>query len=63
MSTQTFYYYDDDSRTVYHHDELVEDRPDLIFLGSSMNPNKQMTVAVMFQGRELGAVGKIRPLF
>jgi len=42
---EIYYYYDDDTRTVFWTETETEDRPDLIFLGSSENPNKKMAVA------------------
>lgn len=60
--SETYYYFDDHTRTVYYSDELVEDRPDLMFLGSSMNPNMKMTVSVMIQDMSLPFGYKIKPL-
>lgn len=59
---ETYYYYDEQTRTVFHSEELVEDRPDLIFLGSSLNPNKRMTVATMVQSMDRPHGYKIKPL-
>lgn len=59
---ETYYYFDEKTRTVYHSEELVEDRPDLIFLGSSLNPNKKMTVATMVQDMDQAFGYKIKPL-
>jgi len=44
---QNYFYFDEDTRTIFHSINLVEDRPDLQFLGSSLNPNIRMTAAVM----------------
>lgn len=43
--TEFFYYYDDETRTVFWSEKEIEDRPDLIFIGSSVNPNKKMAIA------------------
>lgn len=59
---ETYYYFDEKTRTVYHSTELVEDRPDLMFMGSSLNPNHRMTVAVMAQDLDQVFGYKIRPL-
>lgn len=59
---ETFYYFDEKTRTVYHSTELVEDRPDLMFMGSSLNPNHRMTVAVMAQDLDQVYGYKIMPL-
>lgn len=44
---ETYYLSDEMSRIVFWttDDEAIEERPDLIFLGSSMNPNRRMAVA------------------
>lgn len=59
---ERYYYYDELSRTIYHSEKLVEDRPDLIFLGSSLNPNERMAVATFAKNldREFGY--NIKPL-
>lgn len=45
--TQRFFYLEDTSSTIFWSETEHEDRPDLIFLGSSMNPNIRMTASVM----------------
>jgi len=60
--TEYFYYFDEKTRTVYHSTELVEDRPDLMFMGSSLNPNHRMTVAVMAKDLDQVHGYKIMPL-
>lgn len=60
--TEHFYYFDENTRTVYHSTELVEDRPDLMFMGSSLNPNHRMTVAVMVKDLDQVHGYKIKPL-
>lgn len=60
--TQTYYYYDTYTRTVFHSDRLVDDRPDLMFLGSSMNPDKRMTVSTMVKDLDQTHGYKIKPL-
>jgi len=59
---QTYYYYQEETRTVFHSPELVEDRPDLMMMGSSMNPNHRMTVAVMAKDMDQMFGYKIKPL-
>lgn len=59
---QIYYYFQEATRTVFWSDELVEDRPDLMFMGSSLNPNKKMTVAVMAQDLDQVHGYKIREL-
>ena len=51
-----YYYMNEDTRVVFWYSAIVEDRPDLIFLGSSRNPNKKMAVAAFVKGsdREFG---------
>jgi hypothetical protein len=58
-----YYYMDDHTRTIFYTEtDLGEDRPDLIFVGMSQNPNPKMAVAV-FTNQELLPKGfKIRPL-
>lgn len=59
---ERYYYLDNDTRTVFHGFELVEDRPDLIFLGSSFNPNIKMAVASFTKGHDHDFGYKIKPL-
>lgn len=59
---ETYYYFDEKTRTVFHSSELVEDRPDLMFMGSSLNPNHRMTVAVMAQDLDQVYGYTIKPL-
>lgn len=59
---EMYYYFNEDTRTVYYSKKLVEDRPDLMFLGSSLNPNKRMTVATMVQDLDQVYGYKIKPL-
>lgn len=47
--TEFFYYLDDQTRFIYWSEELVEDRPDLIFLGSSLNPDKKAVATVFIK--------------
>ncbi len=49
---EIFYFFDEKRRIVYHSNTLIDDRPDLIFLGSSINPNKQMAVATFVKGSD-----------
>lgn len=59
---QHYYYFDESTRTVFYATELFEDRPDLMFMGSSMNPNHKMTVAVMAQDMDQVYGYTIKPL-
>lgn len=66
MTKQVEFYYlfDEHTRTVFwtEDEDAQEDRPDLYFLGSSMNPNKRMTVATMVQDMDRANGYKIKPL-
>lgn len=42
---EIFYYYDEPNKIIYWSTELKEDRPEYVFLGSSLNPNKKMAAA------------------
>lgn len=57
-----YYYQDDHTRTIFYTDTEQEDRHDLIFVGSSVNPNHKMAVAVMVQNDLIPMGFKIRPL-
>ncbi len=59
---QTYYYFQEETRTVFYSPLLVEDRPDLMMMGSSMNPNHRMTVAVMVKDMDQVFGYKIKPL-
>lgn len=58
-----YYYMDDHTRTIFYSDtDISEERPDLVFVGMSQNPNPKMAVAVFTQ-KDLLPVGyKIKPL-
>lgn len=58
---ETYYYFDPDSSTVFY-SSTEEDRPDLINLGSSVNPNKRMAITVKL--KPMGEVSgyTIKPL-
>ncbi|CBW47011.1 hypothetical protein [Roseovarius Plymouth podovirus 1] len=58
-----YYYLDDHTRTVFYTEtELGEDRPDLVFVGMSQNPNPRMAVALFVQ-KDLSPQGyKIKAL-
>ena len=58
-----YYYMDDHTRTIFYSDtDVSEDRPDLVFMGMSQNPNPKMAVAVFTQ-HDLNKQGyKIKPL-
>ena len=64
MTTQvlTYYYFDEPTRTVFHSPLLVEDRPDLMMMGTSMNPNHRMTVAVLAKDMDQVSGYKVKPL-
>jgi hypothetical protein len=59
---EIYYHYDEKTREVYHSHGMVEDRPDLIFLGSSFNPDKRMAVAAFTQDLPKTQGWKIKPL-
>lgn len=59
---QIFYYYDDLTRIVYWSEKENEERPDLFFLGSSLNPNKKMAVAAFTHKMEKPWGHRIEPL-
>ena len=44
-----YYYLDDHTRTIFYSDTEQEDRPDLVFVGMSQNPNPRMAAAVFTQ--------------
>lgn len=48
---QRYFYLEDTSSTIFWSLTEQENRSDLIFLGSSMNPNIRMTAAVMAKGQ------------
>ena len=62
QQVQTYYYFDEDTRTIYTSTELLEFRPDLIMLGSSLNPNHKMTAAVLAKDFGITHSLKIQPL-
>ena len=57
-----FYYFNEKTRTFYHSTELVEDKPDLMLMGSSLNPNHRMTVALMAKDMDQVHGYTIKPL-
>lgn len=58
-----YYYMDDHTRTIFHTSvELGEDRPDLVFVGMSENPNPKMAVSVFVRGDLIPRGYKIRSL-
>jgi hypothetical protein len=59
--TEYFYYYDDRHQVVYWSEEMSE-RTDIVFLGSSLNPNKKHAVAVLVQPFGIPRGWKIRQL-
>lgn len=59
---EIYYFFDEKTRTIFHSKILVEDRPDLIFIGSSINPNKRMSVASFVKGSDQEYGYKIKPL-
>lgn len=50
QQVEVYYFYDDFTRTIFWSETLVDDRPDLIYLGSSKNPNKKHVAATFVQG-------------
>lgn len=59
---EIYYYYEDHTRTVFHSEQLVEDRPDLLLLGSSTNPSKKMAVSAFTKRMNKPWGHKILPL-
>lgn len=59
---ERYYYYDEDTRTVFHSESLRDDRPDLIFMGSSLNPNIRMTVSSLVKKLDRDYGYTIKPL-
>ena len=59
---EIYYYFDEMSRTVFWTEELTDNVPDLMFLGSSLNPNKKMAVAAFVKGSDQEYGYKIKPL-
>lgn len=59
---ERYYYFDEETRTVFH-SETLEERPDLIFLGSSLNTNIRMTASVMVKQLNSPSGYKIKPLY
>lgn len=57
-----YYYMDDHTRTIFYTPIEQEDRPDLIFMGMSQNPDPRMSVAVWTQDELIPRGYKIRPL-
>ena len=57
-----YYYMDDHTRTVFHTEIELEDRPDLVFVGMSQNPNPKMAVAVFVQKDLIQTGYKIKSL-
>jgi len=58
-----YYYMDDLTRSIlYSEEDISEDRPDLIFIGMSQNPNPKMAVAIFTQPDSVHQGYKIRPL-
>ena len=58
-----YYYMDDFTRTIFYSDtDVSEERPDLVFVGMSQNPNPKMAVAVFTQKDSLPVGYKIKPL-
>jgi len=55
MATESFYYtYNDVTKIIYWSTDFPEDRPELIYLGSSNNKNKMMAAQALFNNRGTG---------
>ncbi len=61
---EIYYVIDEPSRTIFwtEDESALEDRPDLVFIGSSTNPNKRMAVAVFVQNDDQDFGYKIKQL-
>lgn len=58
-----YYYMDDHTRTIFYSDtDVGEDRPDLVFVGMSQNPNPRMAVAVFVQNELVPQGFKVKAL-
>lgn len=49
--TEYFYFHDEGTRTIYWSEHMQDNQTDLIFLGSSFNPNKKMAVTVLLKAQ------------
>lgn len=61
---EIYYLLDEKSSTVFwtEDEDKLEMVPDLIFIGSSINPNKRMSVSAFMQGTNRTYGYKIKPL-
>lgn len=59
--TEHYYSYDDRSLIVYYSDELPED-PNLIYMGTSDNPNPSMAAAVFLKDAKIQSGFRLREL-
>lgn len=57
-----YYYMDDQAQTIYYSDTEVTDRPDLIFVTMSKNPNPKAAMSLVVQHDALRSGYKIKPL-
>lgn len=59
---EIYYLLDEKSSTVFWTDQEEDHPNDLIFIGSSINPNKKMSVAAFMKGTEQTSGYKIKEL-
>lgn len=59
--TERYYTYDDRNLIVYYSDELPEN-PNLIYLGTSDNPNPSMAAAVFLKNGKIQSGFRLRKL-
>ncbi|AGH07424.1 hypothetical protein SUFG_00057 [Sulfitobacter phage phiCB2047-B] len=62
QQVHVYYFYEEFTRTIFWSETLVDDRPDLIYLGSSANPNKKHAAATFVQKSGKPDGWKIEPL-
>lgn len=57
-----YYLYDDASKIVYFSDEMPEEMTDLVFIGSSNNPNPKSAAAAFMQRGKVTQGFRLKPL-
>lgn len=66
MEFEIHYLYDDETQLIYHTEgkgePIPEDRPGLIYVGSSINPDKKQAVAFLMRIGKVKAGYSLRPL-
>lgn len=62
MNRELFYFIEDERQVVYWATYMPDDRTDLIFIGSSVNPNIRMAVHTFLQNYPRARGWKIQQL-